>query len=173
MQLNKQMLNELFEYRDGEIYYKVSRSRNKAGSKAGTYRKHDNAYQVIIGGKHYLVHRVVFMLHHGYMPEMVDHIDGNRANNKIENLRQADVNQNAQNAVKRKDNTSGVKGVNWSKVDKCWRVRVQCKNKRIDFGGYQDLEFADLVSQMAREKYHGAYANHGTTLPRPTEEQLA
>lgn len=161
MPLSKEMLNELFEYRDGEIYYKVSRSRNKAGSKAGTYRPHDNAYQVIINGKHYLTHRIVFMMHNGYLPQFVDHIDRNRSNNKIENLREATLEQNAQNAKIRKDATSGVKGVSWSKVDKAWRVRVQANGQRKDFGGFKDLELAELVAMEARDKYHGKYANHG------------
>ena len=161
MPLSKEMLNELFEYRNGKIYYKVSRSRNKAGSKAGTYRPHDNAYQVIINGKHYLTHRIVFMMHHGYLPQFVDHIDRNRSNNKIENLREASLEQNAQNAKVRKDATSGVKGVSWSKVDKVWRVRVQANGKRKDFGGFKDLELAELVAMEARHKYHGNYANNG------------
>ena len=161
MPLSKEMLNKLFEYLDGEIYYKVSRSRNKAGSKAGTYRPHDNAYQVIINGKHYLTHRIVFMMHNGYLPQFVDHIDRNRSNNKIENLREATLEQNAQNAKIRKDATSGVKGVSWSKVDKAWRVRVQANNQRKDFGGFKDLELAELVAMEARHKYHGVFANNG------------
>lgn len=151
----------LFEYRDGEIYYKVSRSRNKAGSKAGTYRKHDNAYQVIIEGKHYLVHRIVFMMHYGYLPEFIDHADGNRANNRIENLREATNEQNAQNAKTRKDSVSGVKGIRWNKVDKSWSVRVQTNKKRITIGQFKDLELAELVAMEARNKFHGNFANHG------------
>ena len=182
MQLTKEMLHNLFEYRDGHIYYKVSKGRCKDGSKAGTYRPHDKAYQVIINGKHYLTHRIVFMMQNGYLPEFVDHIDGNRSNNKIENLREATHSQNAQNAKVRKDATSGVKGVSWSKVDKVWRVRVQANGKRTDFGGYEDLELADLVATEARDKFHGKFANHGKgdyiakwehpTLAEPTKEQL-
>ena len=161
MPLSKEMLNELFEYRDGEIYYKVSRSRNKAGSKAGTYRKHDNAYQVIINGKHYLTHRIVFMMHYGYLPQFVDHIDRNRSNNKIENLREATLEQNAQNAKVRKDTISNIKNVCWNKVDKSWKVRIQANGKRITIGQFKDLELAELVAMEARDKFHGKYANHG------------
>lgn len=161
MQLSKEFLDGLFEYRNGELFYKVSRSRNKAGSKAGTYRARDNAYQVIINKKHFLVHRVVFMMHNGYMPEFIDHKDGNRSNNRIENLREATECQNAQNATLRSDNKSGAKGVNWCSASKCWQVRVQSSKKRIHLGVFKDFELAELVATMAREKYHGAYANHG------------
>jgi nucleoside diphosphate kinase len=161
MPLSKEMLNELFEYRDGEIYYKVSRSRNKVGSKAGTYRKHDNAYQVIIKRKHYLIHRVVFMMHHGYLPQFVDHIDGNRANNKIENLREATHSQNAHNCAIRKDSKTNVKNVSWNKVDKSWKVRIQVNHTRITIGQFKDLELAELVAMEARNKFHGQFANHG------------
>ena len=161
MPLSKEMLNELFEYRDGEIYYKVSRSRNKAGSKAGTYRPHDNAYQVIINGKHYLTHRIVFMMHNGYLPQYVDHIDRNRSNNKIENLREATHSQNAYNSTIRKDSKTGIKNVSWNKVDKSWKVRIQANNTRITIGQFKDLELAELVAMEARNKYHGEYANNG------------
>jgi hypothetical protein len=161
MPLSKEMLNELFEYRDGEIYYKVSRSRNKAGSKAGTYRNHDNAYQVIINGKHYLTHRIVFMMHHGYLPQFVDHIDRNRSNNKIENLREATHSQNAHNSAIRKDSKTGIKNVSWNKVDKSWKVRIQANNTRITIGQFKDFELAELVAMEARHKYHGEYANNG------------
>ena len=159
--ITQQKLLNLFEYRDGEIFYKVTRSRNKAGSKAGTYRKHDNAYQVIIDKKHYLLHRVIFMMHYGYLPDYVDHIDGNRSNNKIENLRPATLNQNAQNAKLRKDSISGIKNVSWNKVDKSWKVRIQVNNKRITIGQFKDLELAALVAEEARDKYHKQFANHG------------
>ena len=174
MPLSKEILNELFEYRDGEIYYKVSRSRNKAGSKAGTYRPHDNAYHVTINKKHYLMHRIVFMMHNGYLPQFVDHIDCNRANNKIENLREATHSQNAHNAKTRKDSKTGIKNVSWNKVDKSWKVRIQANNTRLVIGQYKDLELAELVAMEARDKFHGNFANHGNpTLPRPTEEELA
>lgn len=161
MQLSKEILNNLFEYCDGELFYKINRSRNKAGSKAGTYRSCDNAYQVIINRKHYLVHRIVFMMHNGYMPKFVDHKDCNRANNRIENLREATHCQNAQNARTRKDSSSGVKGVNKCKITGLWRVRVQAQGKRVDIGNFEDIELAELAVQMAREKYHGQFANHG------------
>ena len=161
MPLSKEFLCNLFDYRDGEIYYKISRSRNKAGSKAGAYRKHDNAYQVTINGKHYLIHRIVFMMHHGYFPEMIDHIDGNRANNKIENLREATHSQNAHNAKLRCDSAIGKKNIRYIKRDSLWRVDVQVNKNRIYCGSYKDLELAELVAMEARNKFHGQFANHG------------
>jgi hypothetical protein len=161
MELSKEFLNDLFEYRDGELFYKVTRGRNKAGSKAGTYRYHDNAYQVIINKKHYLMHRIVYMMHNGYMPKFVDHKDGNRSNNQIENLREATHSENACNAKVRSDSKTKLKNISWNNTNKSWKVRVQANNCRMYLGQFQDLELAELVAIMAREKYHGAFANHG------------
>jgi hypothetical protein len=54
----------------------------------------------------------------------------------------------------------GVKGVNWNKSNKQWRVRVQVNKKRIHIGDFKDLELAELVAIEARNKYHGNFAKH-------------
>ena len=160
MQLTKEMLHNLFEYRDGHIYYKVSKGRCKDGSKAGTYRPHDKAYQVIINGKHYLTHRIVFMMQNGYLPEFVDHIDGNPLNNNIENLREATAQTNQYNRKLSKNNTSGCKNVSWHKKQQKWQVHVR-HNKKVHCWYVEDFELAELVAYEAREKYHGDFVNHG------------
>jgi len=160
MPLSKEMLNELFEYRDGEIYYKVSRSRNKAGEKAGTLCN-KKYYRVKIDGKVYLNHRIIFMMHYGYLPKEIDHIDGNKLNNKIENLRPASHAENQWNTKKRKDSNANVKGVSWHKKNKMWNVKINCNNNRYNIGYFKDLELAELVAIEARNKYHGEFANHG------------
>jgi hypothetical protein len=159
MPLSKEILNELFEYRDGEIYYKVTRSRNKAGSKAGTYRPHDNAYHVTINKKHYLMHRIIFMMHYGYMPKFVDHFDRNRANNRIENLREATNEQNAQNAKMRDDNTSGFKGVIYNKKWDLWAATINTNKKRITLS-FKDKIDAMHMSALLRKRYHREFACH-------------
>lgn len=142
---DKDYLNELFEYRDGELFYK-----QPAG------KTHSNGYKrVCVAGKMHPLHRIIYMLHHGYMPELVDHIDGNKQNNRIENLRSVTNQQNQWNRVTRK-NTSGAKNVCWHKQRKKWQVRVCGKS----FGLYDDFEEAKRVATEMREKLHGEYANH-------------
>jgi hypothetical protein len=158
--LTKKQAHELFDYKDGMLFWKVRPANNiKLGSKAGS-RHHSNYIYITFNKSNIAEHRIIFLMHHGYFPQQVDHIDGNRKNNSIENLRAATPLTNAQNAKVRKDNTSGAKGVNWNKSNNQWRVRVQVNNKRILIGDFKDLELAELVAQEARNKYHGNFAKH-------------
>lgn len=156
--LSVDLLHHLFEYRDGNLYRKVKTSnRICAGQKAGWIT--NNGYEkVSVLGKKHFVHRLIFMMHHGQMPNNVDHIDGNRSNNKIENLREASVHQNALNMKISKANTSGAKGVSWSKSCNKWEVRVSVNCKPTRFGYYDDLELAELVACEARAKHHGIFS---------------
>jgi hypothetical protein len=158
--LTQAKAKELFEYRDGLLLWKIrpKNSRKPKGDmEAGTvttggYKK------ITYQQKKYYVHRIVYLLEHGYMPNLIDHIDGNSLNNKIENLRQSDKSKNACNSKLRVDNSSGHKGVIWHKKTKKWMVRVQKNIKSNYVGLYEDFELACLVSNEARNLYHGNYA---------------
>jgi hypothetical protein len=161
MTINQELLNEFFLYKDGDLYWKVDRGSNKvAGKKAG--KKNNNGYlHTKINGKLYQNHRLIFMMCHGYLPEFVDHIDGNRSNNRIENLRPASNQQNTYNRKLNKNSTSGIKGVTWHKRDNCWMVQIQSDGKKKHLGYFHILELAELVAIEARDKYHKDFANHG------------
>ena len=163
MNFTKDYLHTLFEYKDGELFRKVSKGASKKGSKAGT-KKPDGCSHVRIESGTYLLHRVIFMMHYGYVPDQIDHIDGNRSNNRIENLRPATHSQNAQNAKTRKDNLFGIKNVSFSKRTNKWKVRIQANKKRLFIGAFDNLELAELVAMEARDKYHGQYAKYGVLM---------
>lgn len=112
---------------------------------------------------HLLNHHAVWIMHNGDMPENmeIDHINGNPLDNRIENLRLASRSQNAFNTSLRKDNKSGVKGVNWNKANNNWRARITVNKKEIEIGSYETIEEAKLAIAAARIKYHGDYANFG------------
>ena len=153
-------MNNLFEYKDGKLLWKVSRSNAiSIGQEAGTdYAK--GYKRVYFDGKTYAVHRVIWQMFNGEIPDgmQVDHIDGNTKNNKIENLRLANANQNAMNRKPR--NNVGIKNVSFCKSNNKYKVSVQSFGKRIFCGYYKDIELADLVAQEARHKYHGIYARN-------------
>ena len=151
---------EIFEYKDGNLYWKETiASRAKKGNKAGSL--YDTGYLMVgIKGKYYANHRIIFMMHNEYLPIEVDHIDGNKLNNKIENLRPATVSQNACNRKLIKTNTSGIKNVSWSKTRNKWVVKIDYNGNKNYIGAFDNLELADLVAQEARNKYHGYYARH-------------
>lgn len=156
--ITKDYLNSIFEYKDGDLYWKVDRGSNKLkGKKAGVYTK--NGYcKIGIDGIRYFAHRLIFMMNYGYLPQEIDHING--LSNRIENLRPASHAENMKNCKIPKDNTSGFKNIGWHKASKKWRVSINAKNKNIHIGLFKDLELAELVAQEARDKYHGKFARH-------------
>ena len=138
-------------YYDNGVLYSKRRNWSSVGKKP--YSK------IRVNYKEYGVHVVIFALHHGYIPETVDHIDGNPLNNHIDNLRAATNQQNLWN--QKRASSSGVKNVSFHKASGKWQVRIRSLKKRIFCGLFEDIELAELVAIEARNKYHGEFANHG------------
>lgn len=158
--VTQERLKELFDYQDGNLVWKISRGRVKAGRIAGHLNNHFDYYRVTVDKKVYFAHQLIFIFHNGYLPENIDHADNNPLNNKIENLRPATRSQNMFNAKIHKTNSSGVKNVSWNKADKKWVVMVRAFGSRKYLGSFDDLELADLVAMEARDKFHGQFARH-------------
>lgn len=150
--LTQELVLSLFEYRDGHLFRKFSKGSSKKGKLAGN--EFNRGYrQVGIDKKSYLVHRVIFLMHHGYMPEFIDHVDKDKTNNRIENLRPATKSQNAMNCDLRKDNTSGTRGVTWDRDRKKWISQIQINNKHKFIGRFQSLEDAKVAYEVEAKKY--------------------
>ena len=160
-ELRQQYLREIFEYRDGNLYWKINKRSKMKNKKAG-YITSTGYVHVRIDGKTYVAHRLIWVYHNGSFGDMeIDHINRTKNDNRIENLRLATKAQNRQNVGIRKDNSTGYKGVSYRKDTKKWRVQVGVSGKQITFGYFDDIELAALVATMAREKYHGDFFNHG------------
>lgn len=158
--ITQQRLHEMFEYRNGHLYRKFSIGCSKAGDKVGF--TNDKGYLAVnIEKKCIPVHRLIWMMQHGEMPSLIDHIDGDRQNNRIENLRLADRYGNAQNKRMHRNNTSGVKGVSWHKRGKKWKAQIVCNGQNYNLGLYDLIDEAEEVVSLAREMLHGSFANHG------------
>jgi hypothetical protein len=159
--ITQEYLQSIFEYRDGILYWKISPCpRVKTGDVAGSICS-NRYYQVRVFGKRKNNHRLIFMMHHNYFPQIVDHIDGNILNNKIENLRAASIAENNWNSKISKNNTSGVKNVSWNKKKKSWVAYIRIgKDKKKFIGLFKDLDLARLAVEEARNKYHGEFARH-------------
>jgi len=152
-ELSQEYLHSLFEYKDGNLFWKSS------GLKAGS--KKSNGYTYVgISNNTYGIHRIIFMMFNGYIPNEVDHIDNDPSNNKIENLRESNFVTNQWNRSLQKNNTSGYKNVFWNKGMKKWQVQIRSSGKKMNVGYFYDIELADLVAQEARSKYHGNFAKH-------------
>ena len=76
--ITQERLKELFDYQDGQLTWKVKKARANKGDIAGCNAEASGIMyrQTKIDGKQYRVHCLVFLLHHGYLPKQVDHIDG-------------------------------------------------------------------------------------------------
>lgn len=122
--------------------------------------KYPNGYlKASFEGKEIMLHRLAWFLHTGNWPDKpIDHINGIRDDNRIANLRLATYSENNRNSKLKKSNTSGVKGVYWHKSRNKWCVQLRTDFGRISFGLHKDLEFAELVANEARAKYHLDFA---------------
>jgi len=160
--ITQEKVKYLFDYiSSGNLIRRVSINNNaKAGDVVGSKRK--GGYKAVrIDYTLFSVHRLIFLWHHGYLPDFVDHKDGDTSNNKIKNLRACSNAQNLWNSKLGKNNTSGVKGVSWYKNYQKWRAQICFKGKRIQVGYFDTIPEAKKALQKEREKYHGEFANHG------------
>jgi HNH endonuclease len=157
MELNKEVLNDIFQYQDGKLFWKkITGNRAKIGDIAG---RQSGSYRMVgLHKRAFMEHRLIFMMHHGYFPQEVDHIDGNKLNNKIENLRSASHLENLRNQKIRINNVSGHKNVGWASREQKWRVRLTVNRKDKHIGYFDDRELADLVAVEATNKFHKEFS---------------
>lgn len=156
--LTQQQVAELFEYRDGGLYYRATRGGNVAGSRAGTLQR-VGYRQVAIAKKKYYEHRIIYLLHHGVFPIEIDHINGVKDDNRIENLRSCEPSENKYNLRGR--SATGVKGVYFDKRRARYCAELNAYKQRVRLGSFDSLEAATQAIQCARAVQHGDFANHG------------
>ena len=175
MSLNQQLLNSIFGYCDGELYWKIKRygggGKINIGDKAGSLMKIGyyciNSSLIYQPPRPELVHRIIWVMHHGAIPDdkTIDHIDSNRLNNKIENLRCVSHQDNMRNVRLHKDNKSGTCGVRKApRPEGSWTARIVDKNKKeLHLGTFKSKQEAINARKVAEVRL-GYHANHG--LPR-------
>lgn len=124
--LTKDELNELFRYAEGELFWKKSRSGIKDINKpAGYVRDHKYRY-IQIKGRSYLAHRLIWVWHGKDLPEELDHINGDKSDNRLENLRPASRVENLLNFGS-KGGTSKFRGVYLESYSGKWRAEFRRK----------------------------------------------
>ncbi len=115
--------------------------------------------RVSINNRTYEIHRLAWLYVTGKWPsEQIDHINLDRADNRFCNLREATRSQNSANTSKRIDNSSGAKGVYWSRKTKKWRAQIGHKGKRIHLGLFNEKEAAAAAYERAAKTIHGEFA---------------
>lgn len=156
------LLKYLFrlDHETGVLVRNVTRAPNAqkgdiVGSVDGKGYLHVN-----ICGRFYRVHRIIFLLHYGYEPPAhIDHIDGDRSNNRPENLRPATDQQNAGNVLRMfKHNTSGYRGVSLNTRSQKWHAQIKIFGKQTYLGRFDTQEEAAAAYAKAAEDHFGSFA---------------
>lgn len=156
--LDQARLKELFDYspETGDFIRRVTTGGQIAGSVAGHLRR-DGYLTVCVDGKYYLNHRLAWLWMTGEWPTpFCDHQDGDRANNKWANLRQADHRQNSWNRAARRDLKFGLKGV--SRNRNGYSAHIYTSNGRTFLGYFRTPELAHEAYKQAAQTHFGAYA---------------
>lgn len=149
--ISQALVRELFDYQDGRLTWKTKRNGTRINGDAGHLNK--SGYVTIqINGRLHRAHRLIFLWHHGYMPNEIDHVNRVKDDNRIENLREASRSENCMNRGVRSDSSSGVSGVCWDGQFDKWRARITIDKKRKSLGLFAN--FDDAVA--ARKQAEGA-----------------
>lgn len=166
-------LQSIFYYIDGYLYWKKkppvnrfnktwnSRYSNKKAGRIGS-----NGYTYINiklkngSKKMMLAHRLIYLFLYKIFPKEIDHIDGNRSNNKIHNLREVTRTENCKNSKRRKDNKSGCTGVCWSKSMNKWSAEISVNKRHLKLG-YRSDKFEAICLRKSAERLYRFHINHG------------
>lgn len=142
----------------GKLFKRPRRNDGEAGSVSlHSTSKLPRCRRVKYLGHDYGVHRIIYFMAYGYCPEVLDHIDGNPLNNRLENLRPAFPVLNSWNQKKFKNNTTGITGVNWDKRRKQWRARITVKGVVHELGFTSSKFEAACLRKSAELEMFGYY----------------
>ena len=130
-----------------------------ANKEAFTATMNNGYLASMMGGKLYLAHRVIWKLVHGEDPNVIDHINGDRADNRLKNLRNITQAANMQNKRRYKRNTSGVTGVH--RLGNAWCARISVNGEVRYLGTFATLEEAAAAREQAAREFGGYTDRHG------------
>lgn len=175
MMLTQEIVRELLEYdpetgllrwkrRDRKYFptWQSSQCWNAAFAGKEAFTSLDSqGYRVgAIFNKAQKSHRIIWLMIHGHSPEQVDHINGIRNDNRLENLREVDHQENHRNVGIQKNSRTGVTGVGWLNREKRYRAKIMVNRKEIVLGYFKNFDDAVLARKEA-EKEYGFHENHG------------
>jgi hypothetical protein len=153
--LTQEYVQSVLRYEDGHLWWRNKTRNHHIDHPAGTVN--GKGYrQICINYKIYTVHRLVFLYHHGWLPKYIDHINGVRTDNRIENLRACTHQQNCFNSAGY--TSTGVKGVTWHKSAKKWQAQLSINGRNTYLGSFKTIEEAAEAVERARQEHHGAFA---------------
>lgn len=162
----QECLNARLTYVDGELFWKprtldISKNEHQMNAWNARYSEKtvnkgllNSGYRYFsLNGKSWLLHRAIYTMHHGLPNKEVDHINGDKLDNRIENLRPATSSQNKHNARPRGGNSKH-KGVYWNSKDKRWRAQASLNGTVKYLGNFKNETDAAQAYNEFAEKYY-------------------
>lgn len=151
-------IREAFEY-DAETGVLVRLFKGGHRRTVGTKKAHDGYTKVGFNGAEYVAHRLIWWLVHGELPcGFIDHVNGDKSDNRLCNLRLATDAENKRNVGMRSHNTSGFKGVTWDKTNRRWLAHATFNGRAVHLGRHPTREAAaDAYRNFARENHGDFY----------------
>lgn len=160
--LTQAELKELLDYdpATGSFFWRKTLRNGKggAGKKAGGERY--GYIFIAVKGRIYRAHRLAWLYVYGEFPpdKLIDHINGNRSDNRIENLRLASQGENLMNRGRQSNNKAGYKGIWFDNQRQLWAAMIGFNNQKKALGRYETAEEAARAYDAAARLYHGQFA---------------
>lgn len=169
--LDQEQLKQYVHYDSatGVFTRAVSRGGNQFGAQFSRWKVGDvmgfvnsRGYRRIsISGKIYQAHRLAWLYHYGAWPkDQIDHINGNRCDNRIDNLREVTNAENGKNTSRHRGNKTGVSGVHIHSQNGNYVAQIRVSNRLIHLGCFDNIFDAACARKSAEYRF-GFHANHG------------
>jgi hypothetical protein len=152
-------INEYLTYdaSTGNLYQRKKRPKIQVGALAGGLNRKGYRY-IQLDGRKYPAHHIVWVIETGIFPKkQIDHIDGNKLNNKFSNLREVTNKQNTENRGKQRNNKTGYKGVSFNNRLKKYVAQIQHNNQPIYIGIYATAYDAHLAYETKAKELFTHY----------------
>lgn len=155
------LVQEALDYHpeSGLFLWRTQRNSHSTPGKLAGCRNSLGYWEIGLNGVTRPAHRLAWVLVHGAFPQCsVDHINGDRCDNRIQNLRLADASRQAMNRGTRSDSATGIKGVRWDAKSRRWVARIGWRGERVIIGRYQSEAEAAAAYDAAAAILFGAFA---------------
>jgi len=161
MKITQKLLHELFTYDGLHLIRKVNRGPAKAGDIAGCLEPKSGYWRIFLCGRSNGAHRLIWLYVHGEWPNIIDHINRVRHDNRIENLRDVDYYVNARNRCATQRSTTGIMGVSLRRGR--YRASIGLNGKTLVLGTFDTIEESTHARRQG-ELWHWGGTDRSVTL---------
>lgn len=141
----------------GEFRWRAKRRRVRVGALAGSFSC-GGYWNIRVDGRLHMAHRLAWLYTHGAWPQnQIDHVDGDRLNNSLVNLREATGAQNIRNRGPHRNNEAGLKGVSPVRRSGKWRALIRIAGKVVYLGEFASPGEAHSAYAVAARAHHGEF----------------